>query len=139
MVLALEKRSKMRAAIRARNRGLVVICDRYPQVNVVGFNDGPLLAPWLESRSAWRRRWATWEHGVYAWTAASAPDLAIKLDVAPEVAVGRKPGTLAEAERRRAALRRIEFGSRCQHVVIDAGRPLDEVTLAVKRVIWDRL
>ena len=44
LALAVEKRSKMRRARRARNRGMLVLCDRYPQTKILGFNDGPLLA-----------------------------------------------------------------------------------------------
>ena len=50
VVLAWEKRAKLRRAVRARNRGMIVICDRFPQTQVMGYNDGPLLAPWRESK-----------------------------------------------------------------------------------------
>ena len=139
LALALEKNSKMGAAVAARNRGMVVVCDRYPQVQVMGYNDGPLLAPWLESPSRLRRWIARFEHTFYARAAAAAPDLVVKLDVSPEVALRRKPGTRFEVERRRAALRQIEYGPGSESLVIDASRPLDVVRLEVKRAIWDRL
>ena len=65
LVLAREKAGRLRAAERARQRGLAVVCDRFPQSQVLGFNDGPLLTPWLESPSALRRRLARYELGVY--------------------------------------------------------------------------
>ena len=46
LVLAFEKRRTLRRAWKGRNLGLVMICDRYPQYQVMGFNDGPLLGPW---------------------------------------------------------------------------------------------
>jgi thymidylate kinase len=140
IALALEKRSRMRTVARARNRGMVVICDRYPQAQVIGFNDGPLLGAWVDETRAWRRRIARWEIGVYRDLVRNAPDLAIKLRVSPEVARLRKPEiTGAETGRRLEALARIDFGDRCRHLVVDADRPFDQVLADVKRAVWDQL
>ena len=140
LALALEKRSRMKSVARARNRGMVVICDRYPQVQVTGISDGPRLTAWLDGGSRWRRRLARWELEVYRDVCRNAPDLAIKLNVSLEVAMGRKPVESAAVIRpRRAALERINYGERCDHVVIEADRPLDQVVAEVKRTIWERL
>ena len=140
LVLAREKRSKMRSVVKARNRGMAVVCDRYPQVQVMGFNDGPLLAGWLDSAWSWRRWISRWELEVYRSAARNAPDLAIKLKVSPDVACRRKPEvTAAEVSRRLGALARIEYGERCDHLVLDADRPLEQVLADVKRAIWERL
>jgi hypothetical protein len=138
--LAVEKRSRMRSLVRARNRGMVVVCDRYPQAQVLGFNDGPLLGQWLDSPGRMRRRIARWEVGVYRDLVRTAPDLAIKLHVSPAVAARRKPEvSKAEVERRLKALERIDFGDRCEHVVVHADRPFREVFDDVKRAVWERL
>ena len=42
-VVVVEKRIKLLAARRGANRGLVVLTDRYPQNEILGFNEGPLL------------------------------------------------------------------------------------------------
>jgi hypothetical protein len=140
LVLAREKRSKMRSVVRARNRGMAVLCDRYPQVQVLGFNDGPLLAGWLESPWRWRRWLARWEFDVYRTAARNAPDFAIKLKWTPEVAHRRKPeASEAEVSRRLGALAQIEYGERCEHLVVDVDRPLEDVLADVKRAIWERL
>jgi thymidylate kinase len=140
LVLAREKAGRLRAAERARQRGLVVVCDRFPQSQVRGFNDGPLLTPWLESPAAWRRRCARWELGIYQSASRLAPDLALKLDLSPEVAVQRKPDmALEECARRRAAVAELDWGPRCQHQVVDAEQPLEQVLLEVKRAIWAQL
>lgn len=140
IALALEKRSRMRTVARARNRGMVVVCDRYPQIQVTGFNDGPLLAAWVDDRRGWRRRIARWEFEVYRALVRNAPDLAIKLQVSPGVARLRKPEiTTAETGRRLDALARIDFGERCRHVVVDADQPFDRVLADVKLAVWDLL
>jgi len=138
--LALEKRSRMRACVRARHRGMVVVCDRFPQIQVTGFNDGPLLAAWLDGGPGWRRRIARWESEAYSALCRNVPDLAIKLRVSPEVAIARKPGVqAAEIRRRLEALSRIDYGKRCDHLVIDADRPIEQVLAEVKQAIWERL
>ena len=140
LALAVEKRSKMRASIKARNRGMVVLCDRYPQIQVMGFNDGPLLSHWVQSRSQLMRRLARWEHGQYECALACPPDLAIKLDVPSEVAISRKPEiSVAESQRKRDAMQRIHYGSTCQEFVIDSTQPLERVLLQVKSAVWKQL
>jgi hypothetical protein len=140
LVLAREKAARLRTAERARQRGLVVLCDRYPQSTVRGFNDGPLLTPWLESPRPSLRRLARYELGVYESARALAPDLVIKLDVSPKVAVQRKPEmALEECARRRAAVAALEWGERCRLATIDAEQPLERVIAEVKRAIWAEL
>jgi len=140
LVLAHEKAQRLATAERARQRGLVVLCDRFPQTTVRGFNDGPLLTPWLEHGQAWRRRLARYELGVYERAHQLAPDLVIKLDVSPEVAVARKPDMAAEeCARRRAAVASLEWGERCRIVTIDAEQPLAQVIAEAKRAVWAEL
>src|SRR5256885_11057067 len=57
VALAYEKRGKLHALTRARNRGLVVVCDRYPQNQFQDFNDGPMLGRWRDH--PWRDRKST--------------------------------------------------------------------------------
>jgi thymidylate kinase len=140
LVLAAEKRSKMRACVKARNRGMIVVCDRYPQAQVAGFNDGPLLSPWLAGRWALQRRLARWELETYLQLARTTPDLVVKLDVTPEAGLSRSPDTApGEIERRREAVAAIDYGPGSRTLAIDAMRPLADVLLDVKRAVWDQL
>ena len=137
LVLAREKRSKLRRAWRARNRGMIVICDRFPQNECMGFNDGPLCSEWLTHRSRILRALARWERGPYAWAEQNPPDLVIKLDVSESVALGRKPDMTAEEIHKRVeAVRRLRFGQGVKTVHVDADEPLERVLLQVKRLIW---
>ena len=54
LVVAHDKGSKLAAAWRGANRGLVVIADRYPQNQFPEFNDGPLLSR-LDALPNWIR------------------------------------------------------------------------------------
>jgi hypothetical protein len=137
LALSHEKRGKLRRAVRARNRGMIVVCDRLPQNQVMGFNDGPLLARWSNHRAWLPRSLARWEATAYERCSTHPPDIVVKLTVSPEVAMARKPDTSAwEVRRRVEAVRQLRFPSTVQVVEIDAEAPLAAVCLAVKRMIW---
>jgi hypothetical protein len=131
-VVAVEKRFKLLAARRGADRGLVVLADRYPQNEVLDFNDGPLLTR-LPTAPRWLRRF---EAGTYALARRLPPDLVIKLEVMPKTVARREPDMDPAVIRARIeAIPRIAFpGARV--VCIDAERPLADVVHAVKHEIW---
>jgi thymidylate kinase len=140
LLLAREKRARLRSAWRARARGAVVVCDRYPQNEIMGFNDGPLLDGWLAHRSRWRRALARWERQPYAWAQRRPPDLVIKLRVTAAVALARKPDmTPDEVRRRIAAVDSLQLGAPGAVFVVDADAPLADVVAAVHRRVWAEL
>lgn len=131
-VLALEKRSKLRAAHRGSARGMVVVADRYPQDENSDYNDGPLL-PRLARVPRWLRRF---EADAYALARTLPPDLVIKLDAPAETLAQREPDMDRGVIRERVdAVRRLRFpGARV--VRVDATQPLADVIRAVKGEIW---
>jgi hypothetical protein len=132
IIVAREKRNKLLAARRGADRGLVVITDRYPQVEIVGFNDGPLLTR-LSKVPRWLLRF---EAAAYALARRLPPDLVIKLDVLTETAARREPNMdLALIRERIADLRRLTFAS-TRVIRVDAEQPLVDVIRAIKRDIW---
>jgi thymidylate kinase len=131
-VLAAEKRRKLLAARRAASRGMVVIADRYPQNQLAGFNDGPLL-PRLPWAPRWMRRF---EAGAYALAGQLPPDLVLKLATPAETLARREPtmdrGLIRERVRH---LRLLAFpGARV--VTVDASQPLEDVIRAAKAEVW---
>lgn len=140
LALALEKRRKLTRVWRARDQGLVVLCDRYPQAQILGFNDGPLLADWLAHPNPLLRALARWELAPYARADQTPPDLVVRLMVTPETAIARD-ATLDRAfvERRIAAVTALRFGPDTPVVEVDADRPLAEVLRDVTRAVWRAL
>jgi hypothetical protein len=130
--VALDKRKKLTAVRRGTNRGLVVLTDRYPQNEILGFNDGPLL-PRLALAPPWLRRF---EAASYALAQRLPPDLVIELVVRPETAAKREPEMCPAIIRERiAALQRLKFpGARV--VRVDAEQPVADVMRAVRNEIW---
>lgn len=140
LVLAREKRRTLRRAWRGRNRGTIVVCDRYPQNQVQGFNDGPLLAHWNGHRSVFLRRLARWEGAPYRGAEACAPDLVIKLRVSPPVARQRKPEmSVEEIIRRNRAIADVRFPASTAVLEVDADDALAEVVRKVRRFVWSAL
>jgi hypothetical protein len=131
-VVAVEKRTKLSAAHRGAIRGLVVLTDRYPQNEIVGFNEGPLMSC-LTRVPLWLRRF---EAKAYSLADRLPPDLVIKLIVTPETAATREPDMdRAVIRARTEAVPRLAFAV-ARVVSIDAEQPLTDVIRAVKREIW---
>lgn len=140
VAIAREKVTRLNQARRARNLGMVAICDRYPQSQIMSFNDGPRLSAWLQHRSALLRAVARWELSVYRSADINPPDLVVKLHVTPEVAARRKPDmSNEELTRRVRAIKDLRFSSPVEVIEVDATQPLDRVLLEVKHAIWERL
>jgi thymidylate kinase len=131
-VLAIEKRNKLLSAHRGADRGLFVLTDRYPQDEILGFNDGPLLAR-LSRAPDWLRRF---EASSYALTRRLTPDLVLKLTVTLETAVRREPEMQPTVvEQRIESVKKLKFPG-ATVVSIDAEQPLERVILEIKREVW---
>lgn len=137
--LSFERGQKLKRAWRARNRGIVAVGDRYPQNQIVGFNDGRLLADWDESDSKIARLLSRWESSTYNDAERNPPDLVVKLLVSPETAAKRKPEmSLTELKRRQNAVDTLEYLDSTV-LEVDANAPLDDVERTVKRAIWEAI
>jgi thymidylate kinase len=138
--LSLEKRSKLRRMVEARNRGMIVICDRYAQAEFQGFNDGPLLHDLGSSHWRLCRAIAAWEARPYTEARLSPPDLVIKLVVPADVALSRRPEmSIVEVRRRIDAINSLTFPSCVRVMEIKNDTALDDVVLTAKRLVWEEL
>ncbi|HNW17404.1 MAG TPA: nucleoside triphosphate hydrolase [Sphingorhabdus lacus] len=81
---------RFRQTLAHRRAGRLVITDRYPQVEVPGFYDGPGLSAAKAGSSfiAWLSRR---ERAKYEWMAAHLPTLVIRINIDIETALARKP------------------------------------------------
>jgi len=140
LAIARERTLDLRAARRARNLGMIVVCDRFPRSQVPGFNDGRLLTPWLSHRSPVLRAAARREAAAFDAFAQCPPDLVLKLDPGVETgAAWRREVSCAWLERKVRLAHDLAFGDRTRVVVIDSGRPPTEVLRDAKLTLWESL
>lgn len=135
VTLASEKKSKLREMTKARNNGMIVLVDRYPQTINPGYSDGPLLTRYLSKKGGLLKQIAQWEFDIYESANRNIPDLMLKLMVPTEVAIARKPEmTTEEIDNKKAAVRAMNASLRC--VEIDTSCPINESLGKIMSEIW---
>lgn len=139
LVLAKEKLHKIQRAFRARNRGMIIIADRYPQNQIKGYNDGPLLDDLKNLPGLWNYARRI-EAGMFNKMLMLQPDLVVKLDVSLDTALDRKKDSPPEmVQRKIEAIRQLDFSPQTKVVIIDGTVPLEQVSLEVKQAVWECL
>lgn len=140
-LVAQEKRNNMRVMQKAKKKGALVICDRYPQNQVMGYNDGPLLHDFLDSKNPLFRTVAKMESGIYAQAENYPPDILFKLVAGAEVVEKRKPGetSIEKLSAKINGVQQLKFKATCRVITVDAEKPLNEVLCIVKKEIWNML
>lgn len=133
VTLAKEKKAKIKNQTRARNNGLIVLTDRYPQTLFAGCSDGPLLSKY--TGKGLMGKIAAWEHKVYASAAMNPPDLTVKLIVPTEVAIERKPEmTAEEIDTKKKIVMGLNLSENT--LVVDTSRPFEETRAEILEAIW---
>ena len=123
VTLANEKNTKLRQQTKARNNGLIVLTDRYPQTLYAGCSDGPLLSKY-EGKGLFGKI-AAWEHRVYESAGMNPPDLTVKLIVPTEVAIERKPEMTAdEIDTKKSIVMGLKLSDNT--LVVDTSRPFED-------------
>lgn len=133
VTLAKEKKTKIRQQTKARNNGLIVLTDRYPQTLFPGCSDGPLLSKY--SGKGMLGKIAAWEHRVYASAALNPPDLTVKLIVPTDVAIERKPEmTAEEIDTKKKIVMGLNLSNNT--LVVDTSRSFEETRAEIMEAIW---
>lgn len=134
ITLAFEKKRKLRQITKARNNGLLVLTDRYPQTDIPGAGDGPLLHRYC-GQGGLLGSIACWEQQVYALFSKNPPDLAIKLVVPTEVAIERKPEmSFEEIERKRDIVLKMNIAK--ESTTIDTSASFEITRGEAMAAIW---
>lgn len=137
--LALEKRSKINRAIKLRNRGWIIITDRYPQNQLFGYNDGPLLQTWLNQKGLWPLI-AKAEMAILRVFSDLHPDLVLKLTVSASVASARKPQMLLQdIQKKIEAVKNLDFLEYTEVISINADLGKGAVQHEMRKAIWNKL
>ena len=123
---SLKRKRRFDHMLALRQQGITVVTDRYPQIEVPGYYDGPGLSA-ARADGAIIKWLAARERRLYEDMAASLPTLVVRLNIDIATAVARKPdherGLL---ELKIAATPKLTFNG-AQIVEIDATQPLEKV------------
>jgi len=135
---AWKKYKKLKKIDKLRLRGSVVITDRYPQTQVRGINDGPLIDP--DVKDSLFCGWLfTLEQKYYEKIERYKPDVVVRLNVSQEKAQARKPDhETDEIQRKIAIVEKLEF-TNSKVIEVDASQDLDGMVLEIKQKLWKNL
>jgi thymidylate kinase len=126
-LLSLWRAISLLRVMRLSRRGVQIIADRYPQVEIPGFHyDGPGLT--VNRTDNWFvRQLAKREQKMYEWMAQHKPALIIRLNIDAESALARKPDhDISELRDKLSVIPLLRFNGARVHD-IDATSPYSEV------------
>ena len=126
--LAYEKKCKLKRIAKEKQKGGIVICDRYPQTTINGYNDGVKLYDNLKSYNIILRAMAKYELNCYLLSKNIYPDLVIKLSGDIKVLHFRRPEmSIEEIEKKQNGIINLPFHKPTQVLYIDVDRPIAEI------------
>jgi len=116
---------RFRRMLALREKGLIVITDRFPQLELKAF-DGPQLS--VEAEGGFLVHWfARREHADFEWMTSHIPDLVIRLNVDIDTAMERKPDHDRESLSRKIDIMPKLIYQGAPIVDIDTSQPLEKV------------
>lgn len=128
------RKRRFQKVLRLRRQGFIVVTDRYPQVEVPGFYDGPGLSA-AEPGGRLIAALAASERAAYEWMASFVPTLVIRLNIDAATAFSRKPDHAFELLERKVAVTPLLRFNGAPVVDLDATMPYaEELSLAKKAV-----
>ena len=124
---------RFRKMMALRRQGLIIVTDRYPQLEISGC-DGPSLSVTATGNAI--VRWlARRELAAFAWMTSYQPDLVLRLNVDLDTAFARKPDHDREGLARKVGRYPLLKFNGAPIVDIDATQPLDDVVAAAKEAV----
>ncbi len=115
-------------------RGVIIVSDRFPQMDVPGAYDGTLFSTTTPA-SAPVRWMARRERAQFEWMTGHHPDLVIRLNVDLDTACARKPDHRREALAKKVAATPLFTFNGAPIVEIDSTQPLDAVLTQARAAV----
>lgn len=138
--IAREKRARLLKAYKMKKRGGIIICDRYPQKVVFGYNDGPRLNYFLNSKNPILKKLAAYEYSLYKITDEIYPDLVFKLLADPLILKERRPEmNLDRIIQKQEGVKTIRFQKKSEIIEVNANLEVDLVTAKIMNSIGIKL
>lgn len=133
--MAWEKRSKIKQANYLRDKGVIVICDRFPQTESPGRNDGPKLPrTYDKTKNPLFGFLMKQEVKLYSCGANRCPDIIFKILVDPEILSSRRNMSINDVQLKQEGVRNLKFGA-SKVVEIDGNQPIELVSSEILKEI----
>jgi hypothetical protein len=134
------KQRTLKKALRFRQQGMLVICDRFPQAQFPGVMDGPLAEEWLNSKNPLKKGFARYERKVFESMQSEKTDLVIKLQVDAKTSHIRGKLPLQTAALKTKIAEKTAFpGAGKIHTIHTAENGVDEVIKQTMNEIWEAI
>jgi thymidylate kinase len=131
---SLRRLRRFKRMMAQRHQGLIIVTDRYPQLEFPGAYDGTGLS--VTAPGNWFVRWlARRERVLYEWMTSYRPDLVIRLNVDLDTACARKPDHRRELLRDKVAITPQLTFNGAPIVEIDSTQPLAQVLAEAKAAV----
>ncbi len=130
----IRRKARFQRMLKLRQQGLIIIADRFPQLDIPSAYDGPDLS--VHAEGNFIVRWlARREHAVFQWMTAYTPDLVIRLNVDIATACARKPDHPRELLQTKIAVTSLFRFNGAAIVEIDSLQPLEQVLAQTSKVV----
>ena len=113
VTLLIERNTRLNRIRRLKNRGFIVVTDRYPQINTLEYNDGPLLQKYADTHLFFFKYLAQLEMKIFRKVQFISPNIVIKLSANVDVIRSRRPEMTSETiERKIIGLEIQDYGNK---------------------------
>lgn len=131
---SLRRLRRFKRMMSLRRQGMIIVTDRYPQLELPGAYDGTGLS--VTAPGNIFVRWlARHERVHYEWMTSYRPDLVLRLNVDLDTACARKPDHRRELLRDKVAATPLLRFNGAPIVEIDSTQPLSDVLAAAKAAV----
>lgn len=134
----LKRVRRYRRMLAQRKRGMIVIADRYPQLDIPSAFDGPDMSVAAEGHP-FVQRLARREQKAFEWMTSYQPDLIVRLNVDLDTACARKHDHKREALARKIGIAPQLTFSGAEIAEIDANQDLPEVLADVYAAVSQKM
>lgn len=135
LCIGMEKQSRLKKAKRLKDKGVLVLFDRFPQNQFYGYNDGPLLTKTINSKNVIFRAIGDFEKKLYSPSNDKFPDIIIKLVADPKTLMKRREMSLEEINTKQNGILGLNFENKSPIVEVNANMSIEEVTSEILRTI----
>lgn len=137
LTIGYEKKVRLKKALKLKNKGVLVLFDRFPQADNYTFNDGPLLKKAINSKNIIYKSIGRYEKKLYSPSSDKYPNIIIKLIADPNVLAQRRNMSLEQINTKQNSIIGLTFGNKVPIITIDANMSINEVTSEILGIIQE--